>query len=439
MHAKDETRSRKTSEMAKVQQVFNETDPILDDTMDAMDVIGRSQSQQFLNLAKASKKQTADESKVHVDKCGTRMVAQRDGIVNLVEETVDKIQRHEKNISALMASILLRSETVGPGQQPTTDSRQNLNYSAAESVLRSFNEFFDEYDNVDQKESTSGRLVSALTPRGRDTEILEVLLQSQHEEARRQVSGLLHGAPKVSTEGAEGSVHEPNPKDIWSSFTADQKDDTGNTDVQERCEMGALKYVEELQKKKQSDVLRFLLRVRCWELRQLNVIHRASRPSRPDKARRLGYKAKQGYVIYRVRVRRGGRKRPVPKGATYGKPTNQGVNQLKYQRSLKSTAEERIGRRCANLRVLNSYWINQDSTYKYFEVILVDPQHKAIRRDSRINWIVNPVHKHRESRGLTATGKKSRGLGKGHRFNKTTAGRRKTWKRHNTESYWRYR
>lgn len=76
-----------------------------------------------------------------------------------------------------------------------------------------------------------------------------------------------------------------------------------------------------------------------------------------------------------------------------GKPTNQGVNQLKYQRSLKSTAEERVGRRCANLRVLNSYWINQDSTYKYFEVILVDPQHKAIRIDSRINWIVNPVHK----------------------------------------------
>ncbi|KAL9123398.1 MAG: hypothetical protein Q9187_000037 [Circinaria calcarea] len=203
--------------------------------------------------------------------------------------------------------------------------------------------------------------------------------------------------------------------------------------------MGSHKYIEELHKKKQSDVMRFLLRVRCWELRQLNVVHRASRPSRPDKARRLGYKAKQGYVIYRVRVRRGGRKRPVPKGATYGKPTNQGVNQLKYQRSLKSTAEERVGRRCANLRVLNSYWINQDSTYKYFEVILVDPQHKAIRRDSRINWIVKPVHKHRESRGLTATGKKSRGLGKGHRFNKTTAGRRKTWKRLNTQSYWRYR
>lgn len=122
-----------------------------------------------------------------------------------------------------------------------------------------------------------------------------------------------------------------------------------------------------------------------------------------------------------------------------GKPTNQGVNQLKYQRSLKSTAEERVGRRCANLRVLNSYWINQDSTYKYYEIILVDPQHKAIRRDARINWIVNPVHKHRESRGLTATGKKSRGIAKGHGYNKTTAGRRKTWKKHNTLNLQRYR
>lgn len=93
--------------------------------------------------------------------------------------------------------------------------------------------------------------------------------------------------------------------------------------------------------------------------RQLPVIHRASRPSRPDKARRLGYKAKQGYVIYRVRVRRGGRKRPVPKGITYGKPKTHGVNKLKPTRNLRSVAEERVGRRCANLRVLNSYWINQ--------------------------------------------------------------------------------
>lgn len=58
--------------------------------------------------------------------------------------------------------------------------------------------------------------------------------------------------------------------------------------------MGAYKYMQELYRKKQSDVLRFLLRVRCWQYRQLTKMHRAPRPSRPDKARRLGYKAKQG-------------------------------------------------------------------------------------------------------------------------------------------------
>jgi len=40
-------------------------------------------------------------------------------------------------------------------------------------------------------------------------------------------------------------------------------------------------------------------------------------------------------------------------GLDNSKPTNQGINQLKYQRSLRSTAEERVGRRCANLRVLS--------------------------------------------------------------------------------------
>ena len=98
-------------------------------------------------------------------------------------------------------------------------------------------------------------------------------------------------------------------------------------------------------------------------------VHRAPRPSRPDKARRLGYKAKQGFCIYRISMRRGGRKRPVAKGCPYGKPKTSGpVNQQKPERNLQSIAEERVGRRLKGLRVLNSYWVGQDSTYKYFEV-----------------------------------------------------------------------
>ncbi|KAF0987764.1 hypothetical protein HZS_5754, partial [Henneguya salminicola] len=197
--------------------------------------------------------------------------------------------------------------------------------------------------------------------------------------------------------------------------------------------MGAYKYMEELFKKKQSDVLTFIQRIRCWKLRQLPTIHRAPRPTRVDKARKLGYKAKQGYIIYRVRVRRGGRKRPVSKGITYGKPRTHGVHSLTNTRSHRAIAEERVGRACKALRVLNSYWIGQDGLYKYFEVILIDPFHKVIRDDPQINWICNPVHKHREMRGLTAAGRKSRGVGKGHLFNKTRGGSRyHTWKKHNT-------
>lgn len=51
--------------------------------------------------------------------------------------------------------------------------------------------------------------------------------------------------------------------------------------------------------------------------------------------------AKHGYAVFRIRVRRGGRKKPVPKGATYGKPKSQGVNQLKPTRNLQSVAEVR--------------------------------------------------------------------------------------------------
>lgn len=149
----------------------------------------------------------------------------------------------------------------------------------------------------------------------------------------------------------------------------------------------------------------------------------------------------QGYVIYRVAVRRGGRKRPNPKGIVYGKPKGHGINQLKFARNLRSVAEERAGRNCANLRVLNSYWVNQDATYKYYEVIMVDPSHVVIRNDPRINWIAKPVHKHRELRGLTSAGRKHRGLRvKGHRANSTKGGSRyANWKRLNTKSMLRYR
>lgn len=157
-----------------------------------------------------------------------------------------------------------------------------------------------------------------------------------------------------------------------------------------------------------------------------------------------------------------------------GKPTNQGVNQLKNQRSHQAIAEvcvisfwmewllsyvieaaacrlcllgglfffcqERVGRRCGALRVLNSYWVCQDGTFKTYEVICVDPFHKVIRRNPDTQWICKPVMKHREMRGLTSANKKSRGLGKGRRYAKTIGGSRwASWHRRNVQKFHRKR
>merc|ERR1719486_1790922 len=118
----------------------------------------------------------------------------------------------------------------------------------------------------------------------------------------------------------------------------------------------------------------------------------------------LGYKATPGFCVYRVRIRRGGRRRPERKGVIWGKPSNHGINQIKNRKNLQSIAEERVGRVCQNMRVLNSYWVTEDGSSKWYEVILVDPRHKRAQ------------HKRRECRGLTSAGKKHRGMRKkGHR------------------------
>jgi large subunit ribosomal protein L15e len=198
--------------------------------------------------------------------------------------------------------------------------------------------------------------------------------------------------------------------------------------------------MNEIWRKKKTDIMSFLLQIRAWEYRQLPSIYRVSQPSRPEKARKLGYKAKQGFIIFRVKIRRGNRKKPVKKGITNGKPKNHGINELKFKRNKKSLAEERVGKICGNLRVLNSYWINQDSIYKYFEVILVDPFHSNIKKNINYRWICCSVAKHRELRGLTSSGRKSRGLiRKGHSANKTRPSRRAVWKKNNTLKLKRYR
>jgi len=204
--------------------------------------------------------------------------------------------------------------------------------------------------------------------------------------------------------------------------------------------MGGYRYMTELWKKKQSDTMRFLRRIRAWNFRQLPRVHRAPRPTRVDKARMLGYKAIPGFIIYRVRISRGGRRRPNKKGIVHGKPANHGINQIRNKRNNQAIAEMRAGRIAANLRVLNSYWVTEDGANQWYEVIMIDPRHSRIQKDAKLNWICRARHKRRECRGLTSSGKKHRGLRKkGHLAKKARPSRRANLKRRMTMHLWRYR
>jgi large subunit ribosomal protein L15e len=170
----------------------------------------------------------------------------------------------------------------------------------------------------------------------------------------------------------------------------------------------AYKYIAEAWSKPEKSFVDELMRSRLIAWRRQSVVTRIERPTRLDKARRLGYRAKQGFVLARVRVRRGGLRKKRPTSGR--RPKRMGVKKFKPSKSLRLIAEERVGRKFPNLEVLNSYWVGEDGVSKWFEVILVDPQHPSVKADKNINWICQKQHHRRVFRSLTSAGKKVRSL-----------------------------
>lgn len=170
--------------------------------------------------------------------------------------------------------------------------------------------------------------------------------------------------------------------------------------------MGYLKYIKQSWKKpKESNNQLYKDRIFTW--RRENTITRVERPTRIDRARALGYKAKQGFVIARVRVVRGGKHNPtIRKGRKGGNLTTKIVQSKNY----KWISEEKAQKRFPNLEVLNSYWVGQNEKYYWFEIILVDVYHPQIITDKDVGWLFSPKHTRRVFRGLTSSAKKSRGL-----------------------------
>jgi large subunit ribosomal protein L15e len=170
----------------------------------------------------------------------------------------------------------------------------------------------------------------------------------------------------------------------------------------------AYKYIAEEWAKPEKSFVEELMRQRLIEWRQMHTVTRIERPTRLDRARKLGYKAKQGFVMVRVRVRRGGMHKLRPKSGR--RPKRMGVAKFKPAKSIRLIGEERVAKKFPNLEVLNSYWVGEDGRSKWFEVILVDPNHPVIKTDKDINWITEKQHRSRALRSLTSAGKKVRSL-----------------------------
>ena len=170
--------------------------------------------------------------------------------------------------------------------------------------------------------------------------------------------------------------------------------------------MGLYKHLSLLNRSKPKSWIKFNReRLITWR-KETNII-RIEHPTNLLSAKRLGYKAKQGFILARVRVPRGGKKRPM---IVNGRRSRNFGQRLVMGRSYQWIAEQRANKVFPNLEVLNSYKSGRDGLHYWFEVILVDPEHPVIKNDPQIKWISNGKNSKRVYRGLTSAGHKSRGM-----------------------------
>ncbi len=152
--------------------------------------------------------------------------------------------------------------------------------------------------------------------------------------------------------------------------------------------MNAYKYIAQAWKKTEESYVIDLMKKMLIKWRRSPSIERIDKPTRLDKARKLGYKAKQGYTVARVKVRKGGARKQRPKSGRRQKAM--GVKKYTIAKNLRKIAQERVKKKYPNLTPLNSYWVWEDGKHAWFEVILVDTHHPVIQNDKKI---INAINK----------------------------------------------
>ena len=166
--------------------------------------------------------------------------------------------------------------------------------------------------------------------------------------------------------------------------------------------MGVAKYLRQAWKKPDKKILRE--KMIGW--RNSDSIVRVEKPLRLDRARYLGYKAKKGVVVVRVRVKRGGHKRTRPRKARRTKRLHIRKN---LRMNYREIAENRVAKKFSNMEVLNSYNIGKDGINYFYEVILIDRNSPEIISDKQLGPVVKSP-KSRALRGITSSARKARGL-----------------------------
>ena len=131
------------------------------------------------------------------------------------------------------------------------------------------------------------------------------------------------------------------------------------------------------------------LRERAIKWRKENAVTRIEKPSRIQRARRLGYKAKQGIIVVRMRVGTGGMRRKRPRSGR--RPKHLGVTRIKADVSMKEVADRRVLERYPNMKLLGSYYLYKDGMHYWFEVILADPSHPRVSKDKELRKRLIPA------------------------------------------------
>ena len=170
--------------------------------------------------------------------------------------------------------------------------------------------------------------------------------------------------------------------------------------------MTIYKYLRQLWKKPTAES-KEIKKQRLLTIRREPTTIRIPKPTRIDRARAVGYKAKPGYVIVRQRISSGGRQRPQMKK---GRRSKNNRRRKIVSKNYQAIAETRCAVKYPNLEVLNSYYVEKDGQNYWYEIILIDKNHPVIRKDKKIDWITLPTNNRRVFRGKTSAARKSRGL-----------------------------